>query len=130
MKLSEAIREGCKYGPKAEGAYERHLEGDKWEFCAMGAACRAVNMDSGIGQLHYKWPYITNEVPHPISGKIRGLNEQIAVLNDEDGWSREAIAEWVETIERKLGLWDTTPEVKDSPVVVEATKASLEAVAK
>lgn len=45
-------------------------------------------------------------------------------LNDYHKWTREAISEWVETIERKMGLWDEKAqediktEVINSPVAV------------
>lgn len=135
MKLSEAIREGCKYGPKILGS--RH-EGSA--SCALGAAengqagrvfntvADAFKERNDVGRV---WPYTLEvyvTIPKgPTKDKETSLMVAIADLNNNTKLSREAIAEWVETIERKLGLWDE-PVKADSPVVVETVKASMEAV--
>lgn len=123
MKLSEAIREGCKYGPQAFGY---GIVGDS--LCALGGAVKVVGDDPRrwVNVLDH-WPISkTHQAKCPKCENTDILCGIIFHLNDDHRMSREAISEFVECEERKLGLWDTP--APDSPVVVEAVKASLEPV--
>lgn len=110
MKLSEAIRLGSMMKP--QGFYR--LFDHRGHTCAMGAACEAIGVDlqemfalsvhvgsakimnkyieSGWGEL------IRQQAPCPECGFIDGYLP-ITHLNDTHRWTREAIADWVETIE-------------------------------
>lgn len=114
MKLSEAIRAGAKMRPQAFGVSRDHKGGT----CAFGAAwdgvtefyARAPSRLSEMldnGEVLY-----STEAPCPARGcpGVEGPHYQdpelatsvMMHLNDYHRWSREAIAEWVETIENSL----------------------------
>ena len=118
MKLSEAIRIGAKLGPKLVGGiWSEYAEGT----CALGAAAERCGLRTKYGGSILKhgdalnhlcmiFPILEEHVKHPKLGlpcRVAGI---IVYLNDLEGWSREAIAEWVETIEKSL-------EPKIDPVV-------------
>lgn len=116
MRLSEAIREGCKYGRQIFGT--RHGYGDG-SSCALGAgengvAGLALETSALFTQFHAEdiWPMLRTEQVNPVTKNFQHMNWVIADLNNDCLWSREAIAEWVETVERKLGLWDEVPKVE------------------
>ncbi|UUG69428.1 hypothetical protein SEA_SHAM_101 [Streptomyces phage Sham] len=46
-----------------------------------------------------KLPGVTEEVKHPVTGRQALLWNVIVDLNDRHGWSREQIADWVETLD-------------------------------
>jgi hypothetical protein len=112
MKLSEAIRAGAKMRPQGDGFF--FTEGDDGiASCAIGAACEAVGLEAAYAngsRYDFAWktfPILLSEVDYPkgFSYGGRSSDEMTAViytLNDSLKWSREAIAEWVETIENKL----------------------------
>lgn len=110
MRLSEAIREGCKYGPQLFGRVLDNNGGS----CAIGAAWRAVcrepllDFSPGIEFWNQHKGILDYKVVHPVTGYTFDLISVIISLNTEREyrWSREAIAELVETVERKLGLWN------------------------
>jgi hypothetical protein len=118
VKLSEAIRLGAMMRPQAFGTVF-----DGIGTCAMGAACDAVganyyNMrDSDeLGMNH------DDCVPCPACGKrpqefvyASTIAGNIAHLNDHHFWTREAIADWVETIEAQ----QDQPAI-EQPALVEA----------
>ena len=127
MHLSEAIREGAKLRPQnVRGGF--FLQGKS---CAIGAASEAIGnvlygADRSCPASHNEapsviWPILKTWMKCPCNGvRCEGsLDGIIYTLNDNHNWSREAISEFVETVERKLGLWD-------SPIVEEATKVSVE----
>lgn len=111
MHLSEAIRDGCRFGKQCFGAFT-----DGEGYCAIGAAMRAYNVPVYIGTLNipeFFLGLVPALTPCPACGlpkkKVsRGISipKLVYHLNDDHRWSREAIAEWVETVERDLGLWD------------------------
>jgi hypothetical protein len=107
MKLSEAIREGAKLGPQAFGEY---FVGDAT--CALGAAKRATNtahdeeLFIAVGLAYV--PVV--EVPMCLHGEYRRtsvnkdqpksfdeITSLMIKLNDKARWSREAIADWLES---------------------------------
>lgn len=122
MKLSDAIRKGC------EGTYQ--VFGIGWDggkgYCAWGAAQQGIKRDSTIWRKFLDMTvenrcFVCNESLNS-SGYIEetiNLAYMIIHLNDYHGMSREAIAEWVETIENKMAM-ETTPkavEAVESPVI-------------
>lgn len=115
MKLSEAIRAGAKLGPQCFGTM--HDDGGS---CAIGAAFWALYgvEKSPVGVMHDAkrswWPdawleliEATLGIPCPVCKDAQlDLSHVITHLNDDHKMSREGIAEYVETIEKKLGVKD------------------------
>lgn len=114
--LSEAIREGAKLRPQAH--HGMLLAGGT---CAMGAAAEAIGfstreIDYGCYfDLLDLYPYArTTETTCPVvscgkawdfDNKSRTyLGQLIVHLNDDHRWTREAIADWLESEEEKLGF--------------------------
>lgn len=99
MKLSEAIRLGAALKPQAFGhAYSGARS------CALGAAADAMGID------YYKtnWAAVlsgfTGEYHCPVagcvdSGWMKYVGLIITHLNDNHRWTRERIADWVESLE-------------------------------
>lgn len=112
MKLSEAMREGSKLSNQCFGSI-----GFKDKTCALGAVAEWLEY---TGQSKVNWRYtlyfpilFENILPPcgccPTADSVGFCLDDdgtfmvsIAHLNDAHKWSREAIAEWVETIETKL----------------------------
>jgi len=44
-------------------------------------------------------PGLTAEVKHPATGRLCRLEDAIISLNDQHGWSREQVADWLETLD-------------------------------
>lgn len=96
MKLSEAIRLGAMMHPQC---FENHSEFDSHAnviaTCALGAADQAGYVLSGVRracpQGCFVCPACGNETIY--------LDYAIAHLNDYHNWTRERIADWVETLE-------------------------------
>lgn len=97
MKLSEAIRAGAKLGPQVRN---RHF-GDNGGSCALGAAIMGADLDMYSFVLVESWSILGEVETNPYSKKQGFVSDIITILNDVCFWSREAIAEWVETIENK-----------------------------
>lgn len=105
MKLSEAIRAGASKRPQAFGQYFIISDfDDPITSCAIGAAyegnggsptdnlwCRRL-MDETFPELLQR---VTLPTPYHDS---TDLHSGIARLNDKYRWSREAIADWLESI--------------------------------
>lgn len=105
MKLSEAIRLGAMLRPQTYAHFSTTAG-----TCALGAAGEAVglNLKESFGYDPYvsllaEWPILRDPVTlpkrptHPESVMI--LDDAITYLNDWQRWTREAIADWVQTIE-------------------------------
>ena len=110
MKLSEAIRAGAKLVPQAFGTYY-HNGGT----CALGAACDAIEIEARDVDIADHFPVVDYRMEvcpfgcqeHRFSDSDFALPFRRAFLvimhlNDFHKMSREGIAEWVETIEKKL----------------------------
>ena len=97
MRLSEAISLGAMLHPQA---FEM-LRSPDGQTCALGAALDAVGgPQSSYLDLYCHWPDMLHlVVTHPVLGVRTFLEDAIAGLNDRHRWTREAIADWVETIE-------------------------------
>lgn len=68
----------------------------------------SVGADSRISSL----PGINEVVKHPVTGIKTTLSRVIQNLNDGHGWTREQIADWVETLDIDIEFKDTPPEPK------------------
>jgi hypothetical protein len=102
MKLSEAIRLGAMLKPHTKD--ELLHNGSS---CAVGAALDAIGELKGNTEREYQvaketWPLLELVVSHPLhyEGEPAALMSVIWTLNDSNGSTREAIADWVETVER------------------------------
>lgn len=113
MRLSEAMRLGAMLHPQCFGALT-----DFRGTCALGAAVAAANCpvvgraagtestrsgdrsDLAV-QVPNEWGAVLAAVCDcPDCGSSRSGHRLIAHLNDDHRWTREQIADWVETIER------------------------------
>lgn len=103
MKLSEAIRLGAMLKPQGFG-----LLNDGDATCALGAAHHAAGIivydDQVKASIHAlrRWPVLGVKTNMPIAGYRQCLcrvDTMIVTLNDEERWTREQIAEWVEGVE-------------------------------
>ncbi len=100
MRLSEAIRLGAMLKPQAFGDYT-----DGIGTCALGAANEAIGLSANDDETEGPWPFIAIGLPCPSCGVTlgadpeTGLGEMVEHLNDYHRWTREVIADFVETIE-------------------------------
>lgn len=100
MKLSEAIRLGAMTGPQCFEAFHT------WNgaTCAMGAAYRAVGISYEFAAIVQppEWEAFLDRSECCPACEFGATDMQgiIFHLNDEHKWTREAIADFVEQIER------------------------------
>lgn len=115
MRLSEAIRLGAMLKPQAFGDYSVGVG-----TCALGAAHEALGKNAD-DESEWWWPELPRDAICPSCGGMRHSDSSFAVggviahLNDVHKWTREQIADWVETIEREQDAKHSQPE----PVAVE-----------
>jgi hypothetical protein len=119
MRLSEAIRLGSLLKPQTFGDYE-NLSGT----CALGAACEAMGVDLACSGDIAKF-----EISHALLLSLdcpvchdAVAPDVVVHLNDDHRWTREAIADWLESQERELGL--QSPVAGEAPAVVSDSLAS------
>lgn len=107
LKLSEAIRLGAMLKPQAFGKAFVFVKFGELGSCALGAAEDAINgpiyeaSDGGAKQLEVYERYSLNKQRRdcPSCDRPGRLSDVIVHLNDDHQWTRERIADWVETIE-------------------------------
>ena len=118
MKLSEAIRLGSMLKPQVRD--EMFAENGT---CALGAAYEAIGLSGN--NFHYQvsvpgWMQALIELPAPVCPQClheregRILGDVVIHLNDDHYWTREQIADWVETVEA------AQEQTQEQPVSVEA----------
>jgi hypothetical protein len=123
MKLSEAIRLGAMLKPQGFGELCVELPDGRLATCAMGAAQEAAvcaftgtsDPLESVAVIYARYEALLDTgVGCPACEDIDDefLDQVIHHLNDEHCWTREQIADWVETIER-------AHPVEDVPVSVE-----------
>ena len=102
-KLSEAIREGAKKRPMGLEDYFVEFEG--LLSCALGAAYEAIRGQPGEDHdevsdcLETAWPWIFQRGWHiSRTGIAYTLVHVIALMNDSGKFTREEIADWLESI--------------------------------
>lgn len=124
MKLSEAIRLGAEKRPQCRGSYFDQRYGYNVNFtihsCVLGAALEGAGLVDPETELRERghlfdveWPEFADQFPDqeavffcPVCGcgstLVRDAGDtptNLAMhLNDDEGWTREAIAIWVESI--------------------------------
>lgn len=98
LKLSEAIRAGAKLRPMATGVYFDYVDEGTTLSCALGAAYEAV-MGKAWGTAKEIGQAIRGEYPclkeHWDGGNL--LYGIIADMNDSGKFTREEIADWLES---------------------------------
>lgn len=105
MKLSDAMRLGSMMKPQCFNDYEGPIDdGDTVGTCAIGAAIDAVGLLGAFDDEAKVFPILGQSVnvrcPAEECEELDGtLGSLIAHLNDEHEWTREAIADWVSTVE-------------------------------
>lgn len=104
MKLSAVIREGAKLHPQCFGSNFEYWEGHVTGSCAFGAAYAALfpeaPNDAEIPDLEEALNtnlYVERE--NPETSEMDELFNIITDLNDQHRWSREQIADWLESID-------------------------------
>lgn len=119
MKLSEAIRLGAMNRRQAFKAYFCRSENTT---CAIGAAIDAM------GRLGNEWTCLSavaedlfpilvgHYVDCPVTGNTRSVFLLITELNDIHRWTREQIADWVESIEGDYEIQKEQPSVQTRPI--------------
>lgn len=92
-RLSQAIRIGATKRPQCFGDAFRHGGS-----CALGAALEATGVRPWSGSENDRYP--THYVQGLIEARFRvplRVTQQVWKLNDVKGWSREQIADWLES---------------------------------
>lgn len=89
MKLSDAIRLGSMLRPQGFGAVP--CRENQLTFCTLEAAIAAG--------YRYEKPGHVVACPACQGNNSRGIESIVVHLNDHHHWTRERIADWVETIE-------------------------------
>lgn len=105
MKLSEAIRLGAMLKPQGTNGLLKNGHS-----CALGAALDALGLldKYGIGgylprEVANRWPVLEMVTMNPVTDGVHlSVGDTIVDLNDDYNWTREHIADWVETQERSL----------------------------
>lgn len=116
MKLSEAIRLGSMLKPQAFGMIS-HDGGT----CAIGAAYDAVGIDifhlrdslpiaERAMVVYGKLPMLQTASECPVCGYLLEVGFVLTHLNDHHRWTREQIADWVETVELAVTERSAEPE--------------------
>lgn len=111
MQLSEAIRIGAMLKPQT---FTQFFDESSQGTCALGAALDTIGAldltdifsPAQNIALNTRWPEVmattTDRCPADrcLCGSFRDLFSAVTHLNDVHRWTREAIADWVEGIER------------------------------
>jgi hypothetical protein len=106
MKLSEAIREGAKIRQMAKGAfYTQAWRSGDVRSCALGAAHESIlpcttnaHPVSVRETLEEKWQFLKQSWDNDRSGFPIDWIDVIAEMNDSGRYTREEIADWLESI--------------------------------
>lgn len=116
MKLSEAIRLGAMLKPQAHGRIDAVTSS-----CALGAAADALGMKPTIKRyvwLSRQYQFLLEPAHcsrcHALF--VDCVMDMIYHLNDSHGWTRERIADWVETLEAAQEREPSTSVAPDAPV--------------
>ena len=130
MRLSEAIRLGAMATKPADvcEAFRRDGNGRVCATCAIAAASFAVNiLDArGWNLLSGRWggaiadrfPLLNVKAEAPIRIYMGEANVgQVASILFQKGWTREQIADWIETIERRADADNGAQEQAVAPAV-------------
>lgn len=109
MKLSEAISLGATLRPQAYGTSSM-IVGDTIWTCALGGAAEAAGLikitgtvvKPGMMDIREHFPILNTMWVSPGAFGVCSLCDTIIRLNDSFHWTRELIAQWVESVENRL----------------------------
>lgn len=101
-KLSDLMRIGAKAGNQL---YFNLMDENK-NSCAVGAIIIGAYPDvrSGYGEAHFKWAELVDRfntakrIMNPVTGLHDSVTCVIIDLNNKNKWTREKIADWLESI--------------------------------
>jgi len=105
--FGNAVRVGAAKRPQARYA---HLSGLNGGTDAIGAAADAVGelerllKTKDYGPLQKRWPVLARRVKHPLRKEVALVQSIVHNLNDHHGWTREAVAAFVDGIDVALAL--------------------------
>jgi hypothetical protein len=120
LTLSDAIRLGAMLHPQCFGVMAQQSDGVTLATCAMAAAKRAGydiarELSAGSPNL-LRFPSRPGDMLCPQCLVLAGSRLAVVVhLNDDHRWTREAIADWVELIERRESSTADPAWVSDRP---------------
>lgn len=97
MRLSEAIRLGAMLKPQGFGV----LRDASGATCALGAALDAIGHGENYTAAYIEFPICRASLIHPVRGGASIGMYVLMTLNDDHRWTREQIADWVQTIEER-----------------------------
>lgn len=98
LSLSEAIRIGSRLSRQCRGNYDDGNGGT----CALGSAGWAAGLSGSelnLWEMGKAFPILKKQVMCPVYERKQSLDVSIVVLNDLCHWTRDQIADWVESIE-------------------------------
>ncbi len=117
MKLSEAMRKGTAARPGCKGGMFVSLSTDgkkQIHSCALGAAYEGSighqKTEKQLSEMSVTVLYDDLKLMFPQLGRVHGYDQNerhmtlegaIVCLNDDKGWSRDRIADWVEEVEKR-----------------------------
>jgi len=122
MLLSQAMRSGARMHPQFRGGYGGYLADGTRATCAFAAAVEAAGLPLGppygsvrplrgtapaaysVEVPEEEWAVLFFSVPCPECGEVKQVQYIVPNLNDDHGWTRERIADWVESIEITFSL--------------------------
>lgn len=103
LKLSEAIRAGIPMAPQ-QGTHDLYVNG---RACALGTAMLGVGLkpdEISYSTMHENFPVVLQKLDPPPALKEKypylgnpDVFDVVTVLNDIERWSRENIADYLET---------------------------------
>ena len=113
LSLSSAIRLGAMAVPPVHGPVFKRSQGGICGACAIGAPIFALFGESAREELDSRgsslttirqiftehWPWTVTRVTHPVRGSDSELVNAMVSLFETYFWTRERIADWIETLE-------------------------------
>lgn len=111
MKLSEAIRLGSMLHP--QGFEELR----SYQYDDLGAVIGMKTCALGAAQAAGYWldDICITRLQCPACATVEWLDNLIPHLNDDHRWTREAIADWVETLELRKEIRETAVKETNAP---------------
>ena len=114
MRLSEAIRLGAMALPEIHGPLFEYRDGKPCAACALGCAYYAIGRygmsisDQAAAEMAF--PLLAQWVTNPANDCSGEMMSVIIHLFETYGWTREEIADWIDTLEA------AQPEAAADPV--------------
>jgi len=125
MKLSEAVRMGSQWAD----CHGPVFRGDAC--CAYGGIIKAYASEKkknyfliDPSTIEKAYPLLGSRAIHPVTNQVTFVHDIIVNLFEGSRWSKSAIAEWVETIEKKLDA-ERANTTSPADASVESAKAEV-----